>query len=50
VIKIYRTVFSPVVLYWSETYSLTIREEYRFRVAENRVLKKLETTAQCSAS
>jgi hypothetical protein len=30
----------PVVLYGCETWSLTIREELRLRVFENRVLKK----------
>jgi hypothetical protein len=29
----------PVVLYGSETWSLTLREEHRLRVFENRVLR-----------
>jgi hypothetical protein len=37
-IKIYKTVILPVVLYECETWSLTLREEYRLRVFENRVL------------
>jgi hypothetical protein len=36
-IKIYRTIILPVVLYWCETWSLTLREEHRLRVFENRV-------------
>jgi hypothetical protein len=40
-IKIYRTVILPVVLYGCETWSLTLREEYRLRVSENRVLRKI---------
>ena len=40
-IKIYRTVILPVVLYGCETWSLTLREERRLRVFENRVLKKV---------
>jgi hypothetical protein len=32
VIKIYRTVILPVVLYGCETWSLTLREEHRLRV------------------
>jgi hypothetical protein len=40
-IKIYRTVILPVVLYGCETWSLTLREEHRLRVFENRVLKRL---------
>jgi hypothetical protein len=36
-IKIYRTVILPVVLYGCETLSLTLREESRLRVFENRV-------------
>jgi hypothetical protein len=31
----------PTVLYGCETWSLTLREEHRLRVFENRVLKKL---------
>jgi hypothetical protein len=30
-----------VVLYWCETWSLTLREEHRLRVFENRVLRKI---------
>jgi hypothetical protein len=38
-IKIYRTVILPVVLYGCETWSLTLREERRLRMFENRVLR-----------
>ena len=38
-IKIYRTIILPVVLYGYETWSLTLREERRLRVFENRVLR-----------
>jgi hypothetical protein len=40
-IKIYKTVIFPVVLYGCETWSLTLREEHRLRVFENRVLRKI---------
>jgi len=40
-IKIYRTIILPVVLYGCETWSLTLREECRLRVFENRVLRKV---------
>jgi len=40
-IKIYRTIILPVVLYGCETWSLTLREERRLRVFENRVLRKV---------
>ena len=40
-IKIYRTVILPVVLYGCETWSLTLREEHRLRVFENRVLRRI---------
>ena len=40
-IKIYRTIIFPVVLYVCETWSLTVREERRFRVFENRVLRRI---------
>jgi hypothetical protein len=37
-IIIYKTIILPVVLYGCETWSLTLREEHRLRVFENRVL------------
>jgi hypothetical protein len=40
-IKIYKTVILPVVLYGCKTWSLTLREEHRLRVFENRVLRKI---------
>jgi len=40
-INIYRTIILPVVLYGCETWSLTLREECRLRVYENRVLRRL---------
>ena len=39
-IKIYRTIILPAVLYGCETWSLTLREERRLRVFENRVLRR----------
>jgi len=35
----YRTIILPVVLYGCETWSLTLREDRRLRVFENRVLR-----------
>jgi hypothetical protein len=40
-VKIYKTIILPVVLYGCETWSLTIREEHRLRVFDNRVLRKI---------
>ena len=40
-IKIYRTIILPVVLYGCETWSLTLREERKLRVFENRVLRRV---------
>jgi hypothetical protein len=40
-IKIYGTIILPLVLYGCETWSLTLREEHRLRVFENRVLRKI---------
>ena len=37
--KIYRTIILPVVVYGCETLLLTLREEYRLRMFENRVLR-----------
>jgi len=40
-IKIYRIIILPAVLFGSETWSPTLREERRLRVFENRVLGKI---------
>jgi hypothetical protein len=40
-IKIFRTVILPVVLYGCKTWSLTLREEHRLRVFENRLLRRV---------
>ena len=40
-IKIYRTIILPVVLYGCETWSLTVGEERRLKVFENRVLRRI---------
>jgi hypothetical protein len=40
-IKIYKTVILPIVLYGCETWSLTLGEEHRLRVFENRVLRRI---------
>jgi hypothetical protein len=40
-IRIYRTIILPVVLYACETWSLTLREEHRLGVFENRVLRRM---------
>jgi hypothetical protein len=47
------TMILPVVLYGCETWSLTLREEHRLRVCENRVLRRIfgqkrnEVTGEC---
>jgi hypothetical protein len=40
-IRIYRTIILPVVLYVCETWSLTLREEHRLGVFENKVLRRI---------
>jgi hypothetical protein len=39
--KIYQTIILPVILYGCETRSLTLREEHRLRVFENKVLRRI---------
>jgi hypothetical protein len=39
--KIYKTIILPVILYGCETWSLTLREENRLRVFENRVRRRI---------
>jgi hypothetical protein len=49
----YRTIILPLVLYRRETWSLTLREEHKLRVIENRLLRKIfgpkrdEVTGEC---
>jgi hypothetical protein len=49
----YKTIILPVDLYGCETWSLTLREEHRLRVFENRVLRRIfgpnrdEVTENC---
>jgi hypothetical protein len=40
-IRICKTIILPVVLYGCETWSMTLREEHRLRVFENRVLRRI---------
>jgi hypothetical protein len=52
-VKIHRSIIVPVVLHGCQTWSLTLGEEHRLRVFENRVLrrifgpKRVEVTGQC---
>jgi hypothetical protein len=39
--RIYKTIILPVVLYGCETLSLTLKEEHRLRVFENKVLRRI---------
>jgi hypothetical protein len=40
-IRIYKTIILPVVLYGCETWSLIVMEEYKLRVFEDRVLRRI---------
>jgi hypothetical protein len=40
-VKIYRIIILPVVLYGCEAWSLTLRNERRLKVFENRVLRRV---------
>jgi hypothetical protein len=40
-VKTYKTIILPAVLYGCETWTLTLREEHRLRVFENRVLRRI---------
>jgi hypothetical protein len=39
--KIYKTIILSAVLYGCENWSVTVREEHRLRVFENRVLRRI---------
>jgi hypothetical protein len=36
-VRIYKTIILPVVIYGCETWSLTLREEHKLRVFENKI-------------
>jgi sorting nexin-29 len=40
-VKIYKTIILPFIQYGCETWSLTVREEHRLRVFENRVQRRI---------
>jgi hypothetical protein len=40
-IRIYRIIILPVVLYGCETWSMTLREQHRLIVFENRALRRM---------
>ncbi|KAJ4438178.1 hypothetical protein ANN_14117 [Periplaneta americana] len=40
-VRIYKTIILPVLLYGCETWTLTLREDHRLRVFENKVLRKI---------
>jgi hypothetical protein len=40
-VKIYKTIIQPLVLYGCKTWSITLGEEHRLRVFENRVLRRI---------
>jgi hypothetical protein len=40
-VRIYKTIILPVVLYGCETLPLTVREEHKLWVFENRVLRRI---------
>jgi hypothetical protein len=40
-VRIYKNIILSVVLYGCETWSLKLREEYKLRVFDNRVLRRI---------
>jgi hypothetical protein len=40
-VRIYKTIIYPALVYGWETWSLTLREEHKLRVFENRVLRRI---------
>jgi hypothetical protein len=39
--RMYKTIIFPVVLYRCETWPLTLKEEHRLKVLENRVVRRI---------
>jgi len=48
--KIYRTIILPAVLYGCETWSLTLMEERRLKMFENRVLRRIFGPKRCEVT
>jgi hypothetical protein len=40
-IRLYKTMLLPVVVYGYETWFLTLREEHRLKIFENRMLRRV---------
>ena len=40
-VNTFKTIIRPIILYTGKTWSLTLREEHRLRVFENKVLRKI---------
>ncbi|KAJ4431600.1 hypothetical protein ANN_20199 [Periplaneta americana] len=47
-VRIYKTVILPVLLYGCETWTLTLREEHRFRVFENKIICSRDSSIHSS--
>jgi hypothetical protein len=41
--RIYKTIILPLVLYWCETWSLTLRDEHRLKIFENGAEESIRT-------
>jgi len=39
--KIYKTMISPVAMYWSETWAVTAKDEKNLRIFERQILRKI---------
>jgi hypothetical protein len=39
--RIYKTIILPVILYGCKPWSLTLREQHRLRVFENKILRRI---------
>ena len=48
--KIYRTLILPIVLYGCEIWSLTLREECRLKMFENRALRRIFGPKRCEVN
>ena len=46
-VNTYKTIILLIVLYGCETWSLTLKEEHRLRVFENKVLRKIFGAKRC---
>jgi hypothetical protein len=40
-IHTFKSIILPAVMYWNETWSLTLKEEHRLKISDSRMLRRI---------